>query len=42
MSTPEALLPPGPRLPRIVQTAAFLIDPVRWIDSCRRRYGDDL
>ena len=37
----EALLPPGPRLPRVVQTAAFLIDPVRWIESCRRRYGDD-
>ncbi len=37
----EAMLPPGPRLPRLVQTAAFLIDPVRWIESCRRRYGDD-
>jgi len=37
----EALLPPGPRLPRAVQTAAFLIDPVRWVSSCRRRYGDD-
>jgi cytochrome P450 len=40
MST-EAMLPPGPKLPRVVQTAAFLIDPVRWISACRRRYGDD-
>ncbi len=37
----EALLPPGPKLPRVVQTAAFLIDPVRWVSACRRRYGDD-
>ena len=38
---PEALLPPGPKLPRAVQTAGFLLDPVRWISACRRRYGDD-
>jgi cytochrome P450 family 135 len=37
----EALLPPGPKLPRAVQTAAFLIDPVRWVSACRRRYGDE-
>jgi len=37
----ETLLPPGPKLPRVVQTAAFLIDPVRWVSACRRRYGDD-
>ena len=37
----EAALPPGPKLPRAVQTAAFLIDPVRWVSACRRRYGDD-
>ncbi len=37
----EALLPPGPKLPRVVQTAAFIIDPVRWVSACRRRYGDD-
>src|SRR5919199_4044217 len=33
-------LPPGPRLPRTLQTAAFIFQPVRWIDWNRRRYGD--
>src|SRR5688572_30307983 len=32
-------LPPGPRLPRFVQTLGFL-GPVPFIDICRRRYGD--
>ena len=35
-----ATLPPGPPLPRWMQTAGFLIAPVPWIDGCRRRYGD--
>jgi cytochrome P450 family 135 len=33
-------MPPGPRLPRIAQTAAFMLDPIRFIESSRRRYGD--
>ena len=33
-------LPPGPRLPRWIQTAGFILQPSRWIDANRRRYGD--
>ena len=33
-------LPPGPRLPRWLQTAGFIFQPSRWIDANRRRYGD--
>jgi cytochrome P450 len=33
-------LPPGPRLPRVVQTAAFILGGVRFLEYCRRRYGD--
>jgi cytochrome P450 len=33
-------LPPGPRLPRIVQTAGFILGGVRFLEACRRRYGD--
>ena len=33
-------LPPGPRLPRWLQTVGFLFFNVRFIDGCRRRYGD--
>jgi cytochrome P450 family 135 len=33
-------LPPGPRLPKWMQTAGFLFFNRPWIDSCRRRYGD--
>ena len=32
--------PPGPSLPKWMQTAGFLLFPARWIDFCRRRYGD--
>ena len=35
-----ATLPPGPRLPRALQTAGFLLAPVRFTDAARRRYGD--
>ena len=35
-----ATLPPGPRLPRALQTAGFLLAPVRFTDTARRRYGD--
>ncbi|HEY2652308.1 MAG TPA: cytochrome P450 [Solirubrobacteraceae bacterium] len=33
-------LPPGPRLPRWVQTAGFIVGGVRYLEACRRRYGD--
>lgn len=33
-------LPPGPRLPRAAQTLGFILFPGRFVDSCRRRYGD--
>src|SRR5918999_1652632 len=33
-------LPPGPRLPRWLQTVFFVVAPVAWVDACRRRYGD--
>lgn len=35
-----AVLPPGPRLPPLVQTLAFLFGARRYFDACRRRYGD--
>jgi cytochrome P450 len=34
-----ASLPPGPRLPRAVQTAGFLLSGPRFLEACRRRYG---
>ena len=37
---PGTTLPPGPRLPRWLQTAGFLLQPARWIEANRRRYGD--
>ena len=33
-------LPPGPPLPRLIQTAALMLFGVRFLDACRRRYGD--
>jgi cytochrome P450 family 135 len=40
-SEPEPRMPPGPRLPRIVQTAGFMFGSSPWfIDACRRRFGD--
>jgi cytochrome P450 len=33
-------LPPGPRLPRLVQTALFLRYPYRWLPALHRRFGD--
>ncbi len=32
--------PPGPRLPRVLQTLGFILMPARFVDGCRRRYGD--
>lgn len=46
MTAPDAVteggtrLPPGPRLPRILQTLGFLLGGVRFLEFCRRRYGD--
>ena len=39
-SLPGAAMPPGPPLPRVVQTLAFLLAPAPFLDACRRRYGD--
>ena len=33
-------MPPGPRLPRVVQTLGFVFFPVPFLEACRRRYGD--
>src|SRR4051812_13355278 len=32
--------PPGPPLPAFLQTLGFMFMPARYIDACRRRYGD--
>src|SRR5436305_7779720 len=40
MATSSAPLPPGPHLPRLVQTAGFMFGGVRFLEACRRRYGD--
>lgn len=36
----RALSPPGPRLPRRLQTLAVAFAPLRFIEACHRRYGD--
>ncbi len=33
-------MPPGPNLPRAVQTAGFIFGGARFLERCRRRYGD--
>jgi cytochrome P450 family 135 len=35
-----ARLPPGPAFPRWLQTLGFMAGGVRYLDWCRRRYGD--
>jgi cytochrome P450 len=35
----QRLLPPGPRLPRIIQTAGFMAGGARFLEWARRRYG---
>jgi cytochrome P450 len=32
--------PPGPPLPPLVQTLGFMLAPARYIEACRRRYGN--
>src|SRR2546425_368849 len=36
----NAPLPPGPRLPTLVQAALWFGRPVQFMEWCRRRYGD--
>src|SRR5258708_1215539 len=38
--TPGLRMPPGPRLPRALQTAGFMLGGPRFLEACRRRYGD--
>jgi cytochrome P450 family 135 len=38
--TDAVRMPPGPRVPRAIQTAGFMIGGMRFLDACRRRYGD--
>jgi cytochrome P450 family 135 len=40
MAAASPTLPPGPRLPRLLQTAGFIVGGVRFLEACRRRYGD--
>ena len=35
-----ASMPPGPPLPRFLQTLGFVFAPAPFLDACRRRYGD--
>ena len=39
MSKPRRPLPPTPPLPRLLQTAGFMLGGVRFMEACRRRYG---
>ena len=36
----QSALPPGPPLPRLVQTLGFIVGGPRFLEACRRRYGD--
>jgi cytochrome P450 len=38
--TADPGLPPGPPLPKVAQTLAFLLAAPRFLEACRRRYGD--
>src|SRR3954449_9750393 len=40
MAGTGASLPPGPGLPRVLLTLGFVLSPARFMDACRRRYGD--
>jgi cytochrome P450 len=39
MSVQDATLPPGPRLPRLIQTFGFVFAGPRFLEACRKRYG---
>ena len=34
------MLPPGPAEPPAIQTARWLLRPISFMESCRRRYGE--
>jgi cytochrome P450 len=36
----RADLPPGPPLPAVAQTFAYMANPIRFIEACHERYGD--
>src|SRR3954452_16088066 len=38
--TMEATMPPGPRLPKLLQTIGFMFAGRRFLDATRRKYGD--
>jgi cytochrome P450 len=38
--SPAPRMPPGPKLPRFVQTVGFMVPGPWFINACRRRYGD--
>jgi cytochrome P450 len=40
MSAAAPSLPPGPAFPRWLQTLGFMVGGVRYLEWCRRRYGD--
>ncbi|MEA2244758.1 MAG: cytochrome family, partial [Solirubrobacteraceae bacterium] len=40
MTAATPALPPGPRLPRAVQTLRWIARPMRFMTECRERYGD--
>src|SRR5438874_2294516 len=40
MNAARGSMPPGPRLPRVLQTAGFLLAGPRFLEACRRRYGN--
>jgi cytochrome P450 len=40
MSSPHDNLPPGPPLPKILQTIGFILGGARFLERARRRYGD--
>jgi cytochrome P450 family 135 len=37
---PSGPIPPGPAFPRWLQTLGFMVGGTRYLDWCRRRYGD--
>ena len=36
----SAVLPPGPAAPPVLQTARWLLRPISFMESCRRRFGE--
>ena len=40
MEASAGTLPPGPKLPKLVQTLGFIFAGRRFLDACRKRYGD--